>query len=251
MGSWRQYYQSVYPAVWRQQVKKYGFGWYQQAMLDLLCTYSHPGEEVLEVGIGTGEGLALRLARLGRRVYGIDISPDLLQDCRGVFAEANLCPLVVAGCASHVPLRSEMFDLVYLYGTTWYLPDLSCALAEAARVLRPGRHLIFDVMNACHITPLSGYLYNQAKHCLLGRPPSFWKPTTPWAVSRTLAALGLKWQVKGFYVFLPSNLPIIGDRLALVTRSHLASYGLQDSLLRFLGSKLLYICRKPSRQQGE
>ena len=97
---------------------------------------------VLDVGCGQGTQ-AVRLARAGHQVLGIDLADDLLADAR---AAAKREPNDVAG-----RLRFErgdllairggnhgQFDVVCCHGVVMYLPSLDIAIASLASALRPG-----------------------------------------------------------------------------------------------------------------
>ncbi len=92
---------------------------------------------ILELGTGTGAG-ALMLARRfpGARVYGTDISPAMVEAARTKLpAElGDRLEFEVADAAS-LPHDDGAFDLVAQL-------NLPVFLAEVARVLRPGGHLV-------------------------------------------------------------------------------------------------------------
>ncbi|HVR83754.1 MAG TPA: class I SAM-dependent methyltransferase [Planctomycetota bacterium] len=84
------------------------------------------GCDVLELGCGTGKWLALMRARFPKsRFHGVDPDPETGAEVG--FAET-------AGKAASA-------DLVYL-GEVLHLTDLQKTLANCARVLRPGGHLL-------------------------------------------------------------------------------------------------------------
>jgi SAM-dependent methyltransferase len=90
----------------------------------------------LDVGAGTGI-VAAHLARLGRRVVGIDRSHDMLRK-----AQTRLGGRFAAGDAARLPVRSDSVDDAY---SVWllHLVDVPTVLGEVARVVRPGgRYLV-------------------------------------------------------------------------------------------------------------
>ncbi len=96
-----------------------------------------PGERALDLACGTGD-IAFAVAANGARVVGLDITPRMLQLARrkpGVAA-------FLAGDMTSLPFKPQTFDLV----TTGYglrnVPDLTAAIDEIARVLRPGGRLL-------------------------------------------------------------------------------------------------------------
>ncbi len=90
-----------------------------------------PGTRLLD--IGCGPGFALRLAaERGAEVAGIDASPRLLEVARARTPAADLR----AGDMFHLPFADAAFDVVTSYRSIW--GGCEDALAEAARVCRPG-----------------------------------------------------------------------------------------------------------------
>ncbi len=105
-----------------------------------------PGEQVLEVGCGTGEIARRAKARSGRTgsVAGIDPSAEMIAVARQKAARANLdIDYRVAG-AEALPFADATYDVVVSSLMMHHLPeDLKPrALAEIRRVLKPGSRLI-------------------------------------------------------------------------------------------------------------
>jgi len=98
------------------------------------------GKDVLEVGCGTG--LILKdIALVARRAVGIDISPGMLEHARGRGLE------VVEGSATALPFEDESFDAVYSFKVLAHVEDISTAMAEVSRVLRPGGRAALEFYN--------------------------------------------------------------------------------------------------------
>ncbi|HXZ40404.1 MAG TPA: methyltransferase domain-containing protein [Terriglobales bacterium] len=98
------------------------------------------GAVVLDYGCGKG-GFSQVLASLGACVYGIDISPQLIQKARaaslsGMNGSTGACQFLVSD-AHHTPFGDNSFDYVFGNGALHHL-DFDKALAEIARVLKPG-----------------------------------------------------------------------------------------------------------------
>lgn len=96
-----------------------------------------PGERVLDLACGTGD-IAFAAAAQGGRVVGLDLTHRMLQLASRKSAAATF----LTGDMTHLPLASHAFDVV----TTGYglrnVPDLTAAIDEIARVLRPGGRLL-------------------------------------------------------------------------------------------------------------
>ena len=54
---------------------------------------------------------------------------------------------VVEGSATDLPFDDASFDVAYSFKVLAHVPDLDRALAEMARVVRPGGHIVFDAYN--------------------------------------------------------------------------------------------------------
>jgi ubiquinone/menaquinone biosynthesis C-methylase UbiE len=100
-----------------------------------------PGARVLDVACGTG-GVALRAARAGADVVGIDISPDQLAKARSAAAAAGLGIRFDEGDAQELPYADGEFDAVASAFGAIFAPDHELTAAELARVCRPGGRLV-------------------------------------------------------------------------------------------------------------
>jgi malonyl-CoA O-methyltransferase len=109
-------------------------------LLDLVLPLVQPASMVLEVGTGTGE-LARRLLRLCPDA-SLVIS-DLAHGMTRHAAETLGGLPAVDADAQALPFRSGRFGLVLSASVFQWLNDLPAALAEGARVLRPGGLLAF------------------------------------------------------------------------------------------------------------
>ncbi len=102
------------------------------------------GREVLEAGCGTG--LVLEgLARLATRAVGVDISAGMLEKARARGLD------VVKGSVTDLPFADDSFDAVVSFKVLAHVPDLRRALAECARVTRPGGTLVLEFYNKASI----------------------------------------------------------------------------------------------------
>ena len=105
------------------------------------------GERVLDIGCGTGFFVAELLDRVGEHgsVTGVDREPAML----AAAAERTHAHANVAFCRADVtklPVAADMFDAAVCVQVLEYVPDVSAALAEMHRALRPGgRVVVWDV----------------------------------------------------------------------------------------------------------
>jgi ubiquinone/menaquinone biosynthesis C-methylase UbiE len=98
------------------------------------------GLRTLDLGTGTGS-LALGLARRGLDVVGIDPSDEMLDVARRRCVDLGLEANFVQGRAEDTGLEASRFDLVTA-GQCWWWLDARLALAETARILRPGGRMV-------------------------------------------------------------------------------------------------------------
>lgn len=94
------------------------------------------GGDVLDLGAGTGAASRAAAAAGAARVVAIDLAPGLLA------VNASQRPPAVVGDARVLPFRDRAFDAVVAAFSLNHVPDPATALAEAARVLRPGGGLV-------------------------------------------------------------------------------------------------------------
>lgn len=89
-------------------------------------------------------------SRQGARAYGVDISEPTLRQARAAFpaARAGVHALQAAvGDVRDLPFRSASFDAIYSMGTIEHFDETERAVAEMARVLKPGGRAIIGVPN--------------------------------------------------------------------------------------------------------
>jgi SAM-dependent methyltransferase len=90
-----------------------------------------PGEGWLDVATGTGE-IAVRAARAGAVVTGLDIAPRLLEQARAKSSDVEW----VEGDAQALPFEDAAFDVVSSSFGIIFAPDQQAAAREVARVCR-------------------------------------------------------------------------------------------------------------------
>jgi len=112
-----------------------------------------PHGDVLELGFGQGYNLsALAPALPGTRFSGVDITPGHVAHVQAMLADRGIANVQARQGDFHaLPWPAAHFDQVYSIEAFCYARHLPTALAEVARVLRPGGAL----------TLIDGYLTRQ------------------------------------------------------------------------------------------
>lgn len=112
------------------------------AHLEMFLRLVPPGSRVLDLGCGPGFDTAV-LRQQQRRAFGLDLSWPMMQAGR----EYGLAVPCVQGNMCALPLADTAVDGVWACASLLHLPRplLPTALAELARVLRPGGALYLSV----------------------------------------------------------------------------------------------------------
>ena len=110
---------------------------------EIVENYITPGDEVLEIGCGTGT-LAVSCAEKGASVVGFDISSQMLAVARRKVQERNLADKIklkeIDAIEMDKAFDNETFDKIVstLVFSEFYPDEQRYVLGEAYRVLRPG-----------------------------------------------------------------------------------------------------------------
>jgi SAM-dependent methyltransferase len=118
-----------------------------------------PTDDVLDVACGPGL-VACALAPAARHVTGIDLTPAMIDQARARQQAANLHNLAWAvGDVLALPFAADTFSVVVTRFSLHHLPEPRAALAEMARVARPGgRVAVADVFTS---SPEQAAAYDQ------------------------------------------------------------------------------------------
>ena len=93
----------------------------------------------LDAACGTGRH-ARYLRALGHRVIGVDATPEMLDRARQAVPDADFRP----GDLTALPVDTASVDLVVCALALSHCEDIARPVAELARVLRPGGHLVIS-----------------------------------------------------------------------------------------------------------
>lgn len=114
------------------------------------------GSRILDVGCGTGRH-AVRLAKRGYRVTGIDLSAGMLAEARRAASEANVAVDWVQGNAASTSFECVFEAALSLCEGAFGLVDLSeepvahdsAILKNVFEALRPGGRFVLTALNGC------------------------------------------------------------------------------------------------------
>jgi len=100
------------------------------------------GHRVLDVACGTGVAARAAADRVGGSgaVVGVDLNPAMLEVARRIRPDIDWRQ----GDVSELPFPGESFDAVLCQSALFFFPDLDQALAEMARVVRPGEVVVLQ-----------------------------------------------------------------------------------------------------------
>lgn len=138
----RQYY-DAFSADYERERGQNDPGGYHELLDELEAGYVRrfaQHRDVLEVGCGTGL-VMLRLREFARTVRGVDLSPGMLEKAKGRGLDVTL------GSATELPFESESFDVTCSFKVLAHVPEIERALAEMARVTRPGGMVLAEFYN--------------------------------------------------------------------------------------------------------
>jgi SAM-dependent methyltransferase len=101
------------------------------------------GKDVIELGCGTAYFSAWLKRDGAARVVGVDVTPAQLETARRMDAQFGYGVELIEANAEAVPLPDGSFDLVHSeYGASIWCDSYKW-IPEAARLVRPGGHLVF------------------------------------------------------------------------------------------------------------
>ncbi len=172
-----------------------------------------PGR-LLDVGAGTGRLLELLAPRVERGL-GVDASRAMLALARSRLAKPELAHCAVRQADMYrLPLADASFDTIILQMVLHYAEDPAAAMAEAARVLRPGGLLLvvdllqhgrtdlvdrlahrwpgFDDAGVTALFDATGLMPGSACTIPGALPVRLWPATIPALISAGAPALALK-----------------------------------------------------------
>ncbi len=194
------------------------------------------GKDVLEVGCGTGL-LLRRIADFAASARGVDLSPGMLAHARARGLD------VIEGSATALPFPDASVDVACSFKVLAHVQQIDVALAEMARVVRPGGHILAEFYNPISLRGLAKRLGPAGKiSATTDEKAVFTRFDPPWRVA-TMAPRGTRLVAsRGVRIVTPAavamRVPVLGTALRFAERA------LSDSPLRYFGGFWIAVFRK-------
>jgi SAM-dependent methyltransferase len=127
---------------------------------DLVAAY-HSGGTLVDLCCASGSHL-VDVSPDASRAIGIDFAERYLQTGRAAAAAAGRTNVAfVQADARQLPLASGSVDTLYCFSALYAIPRAREAVAEAARVLRPGGHAVLDFGNRRSLNAYAASFYTE------------------------------------------------------------------------------------------
>ena len=138
-----------------------GDGWMRAVLHEHYFRLFCSGQRVLDVGCGTGID-SIALAARGVSVVAVDFSPAMIGQLRAKLSTTGFSDRVdarVLRVQDLASLKGETFDgLISAFAGLSTLPELSQFATDAARLIRPGGHLVLHLLNRFSLWEWLGYV---------------------------------------------------------------------------------------------
>jgi 2-polyprenyl-3-methyl-5-hydroxy-6-metoxy-1,4-benzoquinol methylase len=170
--------------------------------MDLVFELAGPLAGAAALDVGTGDGsYALAAASGGAIVTGVDADPAMLRAASLRAADRRVRLMLTAGRAEALPFADESFDVVLAVTVLCFVEDVTTALGEMARVLRPGGRVVVGELGRYNLWAASrrvrGWLGART-----WRAARFW---TGAALERQIAGAGLQITATRGAVYYPPS----------------------------------------------
>ena len=140
---------------------------YTEQILPLVVRWCTRFDRVLEVGTGEGQVARAIFDAHGGTVVGVDPTRNQIEEA----VRRGGGPRYLRSGAEALPFDDGSFDAVVCCLVFEHIDALDEALAEVARVLRPGGRFVFCLNHPLLQTPGSGWIDDQ----ILDPPEQYWR----------------------------------------------------------------------------
>ena len=130
---------------------------YEQAFDSLMGLLDPPADATfLDAGCGSGAH-SIRLAQRGVKVHGVDFSETALEMARENVTARGLEDRITLERQSllELSLSEPSFDYALCWGVLMHVPQVDLAVAELARVVKPGGSLVISEANQSSLEALT------------------------------------------------------------------------------------------------
>lgn len=160
--------------LWEQQARWWQEGFtegadeeYVEQIMPLAARWLHGAERVLDVGCGEGQVARQCAAGGARGVVGVDPTHAQILEA----GARGGGPAYARAGADALPFAADAFDAVVACLVFEHVTAVDAALAEVARVLRPGGRFAFFLNHPLLQTPSSGWIDDH----VLDPPEQYWR----------------------------------------------------------------------------
>ncbi len=140
---------------------------YTEQILPMVAEHLAGVDDLVDLGCGEGQVARVASAAGVRRVIGLDPAIAQVDTAR----RRGGGPTYLQAGAAGLPLAGAAADAVVACLVLEHIPELDEALAEVARVLRPGGRFLFLLNHPLLQTPGSGWIDDQ----VLDPPEQYWR----------------------------------------------------------------------------
>jgi ubiquinone/menaquinone biosynthesis C-methylase UbiE len=194
------------------------------------------GKSILEVGCGTGLLLA-RMAAFASHACGVDLSEGMLEHARSRGLD------VTHASATELPFDEARFDVACSFKVLAHVPEVRKALAEMARVVRPGGVVVAEFYNPWSLRGLVKRLGpSRAISDRTTEAAVYTRYDAPWQIPTLLPRTLQVIDTRGVRVLVPAAALLRAPWLGRVLRA--AEWRLCDSPLRYGAGFWLVAARK-------
>ncbi|HLK36548.1 MAG TPA: class I SAM-dependent methyltransferase [Polyangiaceae bacterium] len=203
--------------------------------VDLVARYGER-RDVLECGVGTGL-LLERIALFANSAKGIDLSP-------GMLAKARTRGLDVREASvTRIPFDDASFDVTCAFKVLAHVPEVGRALAEMARVTRPGGVVVAEFYNPISLRGLAKRLGPSGRISHRTRESAVYtRLDAPWIVPRVLPPSLTLEAVRGVRIVTPAAVVMRVPGLRVLVEA--AERRLADTRAAFFAGFYVAVLRK-------